>query len=118
MLSLLAATGSEPALQWIDLGLTTGIDLGFFELRWYSLAYLAGIVLGVVQGELPAARGARLTDRLIRDAGIEPMLKSWMVIDNHDIPRIATQLPNTAQRRLPPASTWMRSAASPRANAR
>ena len=51
MLSLLAATsiatvGSEPALQWIDLGLTKGIDLGFFELRWYSLAYLAGIVLG------------------------------------------------------------------------
>ena len=26
----------------IDLGLTTGIDLGFFQLRWYSLAYLAG----------------------------------------------------------------------------
>ena len=51
MLSLLAATtmaaaGQEPALQWIDLGLTTGIDLGFFQLRWYSLAYLAGIVLG------------------------------------------------------------------------
>lgn len=41
-----AALGSEPALQWIDLGLTKGIDLGFFELRWYSLAYLAGIVLG------------------------------------------------------------------------
>ena len=28
------------------------------------------------------------------------MLKSWVVIDNHDIPRIATQLPDTAQRRL------------------
>lgn len=42
----LAATGGKPAMQWIDLGLTTGIDLGFFELRWYSLAYLAGIVLG------------------------------------------------------------------------
>ena len=42
----MAAAGTEPALQWIDLGLTKGIDLGFFELRWYSLAYLAGIVLG------------------------------------------------------------------------
>lgn len=42
----MAAAGQEPALQWIDLGLTKGIDLGFFELRWYSLAYLAGIVLG------------------------------------------------------------------------
>ncbi|WP_416379128.1 prolipoprotein diacylglyceryl transferase [Altererythrobacter sp. H2] len=42
----IAATGTEPAMQWIDLGLTKGIDLGLFELRWYSLAYLAGIVLG------------------------------------------------------------------------
>lgn len=42
MLSLLAATG-EP-LHWVDLGLTRGIDLGFFTLRWYSLAYLFGII--------------------------------------------------------------------------
>lgn len=33
-------------IQWVDLGLTRGIDLHFFTLRWYSLAYLAGIVLG------------------------------------------------------------------------
>lgn len=51
MLSLLAATataatGNPDALQWSELGLTEGIDLGFFMLRWYSLAYLAGIVLG------------------------------------------------------------------------
>ena len=42
MLSLLAAAG-EP-LHWVDFGLTRGIDLGFFMLRWYSLAYLAGII--------------------------------------------------------------------------
>ena len=45
MLSLLAAAQDAP-LYWADLGLTRGIDLGFFTLRWYSLAYLAGIVLG------------------------------------------------------------------------
>ena len=47
MLSLLAAAAStgEP-LYWVDIGLTRGIDLGFFTLRWYSLAYLAGIMLG------------------------------------------------------------------------
>jgi len=48
LLSILAA--AAPALghapiNWLDLGLTRGIDLGFFTLRWYSLAYLAGIVL-------------------------------------------------------------------------
>jgi glycosidase len=60
---------------------------------------LRQIVLGVAQGEFAAARGARMTDRLIKDAGIEPLLKSWMVIDNHDIPRITHQLPGRAKRR-------------------
>ncbi|WP_375291690.1 prolipoprotein diacylglyceryl transferase [Qipengyuania sp.] len=47
MLSLLApaASAAQP-LAWSSLGLTPGIDLGFFTLRWYSLAYLAGILLG------------------------------------------------------------------------
>ena len=47
MLSLLAAAAAEP-INWLDLGLTRGIDLGFFMLRWYSLAYLAGILPGFV----------------------------------------------------------------------
>jgi phosphatidylglycerol:prolipoprotein diacylglycerol transferase len=47
LLSLIAAAaaGQQP-IYWVDLGLTNGIELGFFTLRWYSLAYLAGIVLG------------------------------------------------------------------------
>ncbi len=47
MLSLLlAAQGAAAPIHWLDLGLTRGIDLGFFMLRWYSLAYLAAIILG------------------------------------------------------------------------
>ncbi|MXP28199.1 prolipoprotein diacylglyceryl transferase [Porphyrobacter algicida] len=46
MLSLLAASGSGHYLAWSSLGLKPGIDLGFFTLRWYSLAYLSGILLG------------------------------------------------------------------------
>jgi len=38
-----AATG---AIRWEELGLRPGIDLGIFTLRFYSLAYLAGILLG------------------------------------------------------------------------
>lgn len=46
MLSLLApAAVSAQPLSWAALGLTPGIELGFFTLRWYSLAYLAGILL-------------------------------------------------------------------------
>jgi glycosidase len=58
------------------------------------------IVLAAAKAELAPATAMRMVDRLIRDSGIEPMLKSWMVIDNHDIPRIATQLPELAQRRF------------------
>jgi glycosidase len=61
---------------------------------------LRQIVLGVASGELSTQKGARMTERMLRDAGTEPMLKSWMVIDNHDIPRIATQLPDLAPRRM------------------
>jgi phosphatidylglycerol:prolipoprotein diacylglycerol transferase len=48
LLSLLAETSQAvgQAIRFEDLGLRRGINLGFFELRFYSLAYLAGIVLG------------------------------------------------------------------------
>ena len=45
-LALAAATMAEP-IHWIDFGLKTYLfKIGSFELRWYSLAYLAGILLG------------------------------------------------------------------------
>ncbi len=43
MLEFLAA--SAPAINWSDLGLIDGIDLGFFKLRFYSLAYLVGLFI-------------------------------------------------------------------------
>ena len=46
MLSLLAATADAQPILWQDLGLRPGIDLGFFTLRFYSLAYIIGIALG------------------------------------------------------------------------
>jgi phosphatidylglycerol---prolipoprotein diacylglyceryl transferase len=43
--SLAIETGN--ALRWDRMGLDPiAVDLGFFQLRWYSLAYLAGIVAG------------------------------------------------------------------------
>ena len=44
MLSLLAASGAADPLYWSDLGLRPGIELGFFTLRFYSLAYLIGVI--------------------------------------------------------------------------
>lgn len=43
--TLAAASGSY--LHFADLGLDpVALDLGFFQLRWYSLAYIAGIFVG------------------------------------------------------------------------
>ena len=40
---------ASSAIVFTDLGLSPiALDLGLFQLRWYSLAYLAGIVLGYV----------------------------------------------------------------------
>lgn len=44
MLSLLAASGAADPIYWTDLGLKPGIELGFFTLRYYSLAYLIGLI--------------------------------------------------------------------------
>lgn len=44
MLSLLAASGAADPIYWTDLGLKPGIELGFFTLRFYSLAYLIGVI--------------------------------------------------------------------------
>jgi glycosidase len=61
---------------------------------------LRHIVLGLASGVIPPAPAGRMLHRLVSDAGIEPLLKSWMVIDNHDIPRIASQIPRESLRRL------------------
>ena len=61
---------------------------------------LRQILLGMAAGDIAPSVAARMTGRLVRDTGIEPMLMSWIVIDNHDIPRIATQLPDPAIRHL------------------
>ncbi len=44
MLSLLAASLPADPIYWTDLGLKPGIELGFFTLRYYSLAYLIGVI--------------------------------------------------------------------------
>ena len=44
MLSLLAASAAADPIYFTDLGLVKGIDLGFFTLRFYSLAYLIGVI--------------------------------------------------------------------------
>jgi phosphatidylglycerol:prolipoprotein diacylglycerol transferase len=46
VLNILASTPAQP-IDFESLGVgPVALDLGFFQLRWYSLAYLAGILVG------------------------------------------------------------------------
>ena len=41
------ALAGHQYIHWTDLGLHPVIfSIGFFSLKWYSLAYIAGIVVG------------------------------------------------------------------------
>ena len=67
MLDFLALAAREP-LYWSDLGLRPGIELGFFTLRFYSLAYLAGIVLAWWHlSKMVKAPGAPMAQRHVDD---------------------------------------------------
>ena len=47
LLAAAPAALQSNAIRWDSLGLDpVAVDLGFFQIRWYSLAYLAGILVG------------------------------------------------------------------------
>ncbi len=67
MFDLLAVATGE-AIRWEELGLRPGIDLGFFTLRYYSLAYLAGIVLAWWHlSKMARAPGSPMAQRHVDD---------------------------------------------------
>lgn len=61
---------------------------------------LRAVLLRLVEQQIEPQHAARMIDRMVRESGIEPMLKSWLMLDNHDEQRIATRVPVEAQRRL------------------
>jgi phosphatidylglycerol:prolipoprotein diacylglycerol transferase len=69
LLSLLAGAAADGALYWEDLGLRNYLfRIGSFELRWYSLAYLAGILLAYWHlSKMIKAAGAPMAQRHVDD---------------------------------------------------
>lgn len=66
--ALLQASADAGPLLWENLGLRPGIDLGFFTLRFYSLAYLAGILLGYWHlGRMIRVAGAPMAQHHVDD---------------------------------------------------
>lgn len=62
--------------------------------------HLRSIVLSLARGDVSGAQAGRLITTMVDDAGIEPILRSWLMLDNHDTQRLVTMLPETEQRRI------------------
>ncbi|MBH9575317.1 glycoside hydrolase family 13 protein [Inhella proteolytica] len=61
---------------------------------------LREILLRLADGRLAPALAQRMVDRMVAESGVDNLLKSWLMLDNHDTPRLATALPDPARRRL------------------
>ena len=61
---------------------------------------LRHILLRAADGRITPSMAQRMIERLIVEADYEHLLKSWVYLENHDTQRLATTLPNEAQRRL------------------
>ena len=58
------------------------------------------VILHLVQGRASGAHAGRLLARMIDDAGLEPVARSWLFLDNHDTPRLHTLARARWQRRM------------------
>lgn len=58
------------------------------------------IVLDYLHGKLSGRRAGRLLDSMIADTGLENILRSWLVLDNHDTERLTNVLAEKELRRM------------------
>lgn len=59
------------------------------------------------QGNLSGRQMGQVVKELVQDCGIEPLLRSWIVLANHDTERLATALPDPKVRRLAQAMQFV-----------
>ncbi len=62
--------------------------------------FLGRAIVELSTGRLSPRQLALALNELVRDCGIEPLLRSWIVLGNHDTPRLATVLPDRSVRRF------------------
>jgi len=61
---------------------------------------LREVLVQMVNGRANPAAAARQIERLVEDVGTEPLLKSWIILDNHDTVRLTNSLTEPWQRQM------------------
>lgn len=56
--------------------------------------------IGMLSGQIRGGVAGRMLEHIVQDAGIENLLKSWLLVDNHDTPRFAEVVPDPNRRRV------------------
>lgn len=70
--------------------------------------HLGVLVYGLVDGTCPGPTAAQSIARMIEDSSMEEVLRSWIVVSNHDMPRLAARIPDVRLRKFAQALqfTW------------
>ncbi|CAJ1343557.1 unnamed protein product, partial [Effrenium voratum] len=58
------------------------------------------LIYGLAEGTLPGPSAAQSLMRMIQDSSMDEVLKCWIVVSNHDMPRLAHRLPDLKARKF------------------
>lgn len=61
---------------------------------------LRAILVRLARGEMSVPLAMQMSDRMFNEMGIENQLRSWLMLDNHDTPRLTHELPAEGPRKL------------------
>mmetsp|Transcript_97250 Transcript_97250/g.280635 ORF Transcript_97250/g.280635 Transcript_97250/m.280635 type:complete len:635 (-) Transcript_97250:67-1971(-) len=75
--------------------------------RWWTEAmdgvlsfWMGWVISGVATGQMGGIFAGLQIEQLIEDSSMEQVLRSWIIVSNHDIDRLATKYPDPAVRRF------------------
>ncbi|MBF0547956.1 MAG: glycoside hydrolase family 13 protein [Candidatus Riflebacteria bacterium] len=58
------------------------------------------IILEMLAGKISPAMASEMWNTMVEDSGMNHILKAWLVLDNHDTPRLSTILPQDWAQRM------------------
>jgi glycosidase len=62
--------------------------------------HLRSLIILFIEEKIKVETISSMLSHTILDIGIEPLLKSWIFLDNHDLERLATRIPDNTKRKL------------------
>jgi len=100
-LTALTAAAHEEKPQSVIVGEIVNYPAGWLKSMDGIMNFtFRNIIYQLIRGEITPSLAGDMMDQVVADSGIEPLLKSWTVLDNHDIPRVVTEIPNISRRRI------------------